>query len=379
MSRARVSTDHDKQVLEQLTKIGIIKATKIAQTLQGNIWRASVTANTQSDHDTDHKDEVHAHSTQSIIVKVTDRHLSNKGVSKVGNKMVRVHENIENEAKILKHVTDHADCPKSIVKFHQFLNTDSDSLLFMEDGGSSLFDFVVKAHTLIRSGKIAVSEWIQMVKVIFKQMVECTEYLHSKKVCHLDISMENFLINNVMVDAVQINRGKNEDIKFVTDKVQVKLCDFGLAELFADDECLCAKWCGKVNYKSPEVVEKKQTFHAKQNDIWCLGVTLFMMMTGCPPWSVASASDDRYVNMTNGFLKYMLESWGVLPFVDDALLNLFESNMTNGFLKYMLESWGLLPFVDDALLNLFESIFKREADRIGLDEIKSHSWFADDQ
>ena len=55
----------------------------------------------------------------------------------------------------------------------------------------------------------------------------------------------------------------------------------GLAKYFQQNEdCLSNKYCGKRNYKSPEIVSKKKKFDAKMNDIWCLGVTLFMISTG---------------------------------------------------------------------------------------------------
>ena len=69
----------------------------------------------------------------------------------------------------------------------------------MEDGGESLFDFVNKAHQLILSGNIDITEWHRVCKVIFKQMLECIEFIHSLNICHFDISLENFLINDVDV------------------------------------------------------------------------------------------------------------------------------------------------------------------------------------
>ena len=77
----------------------------------------------------------------------------------------------------------------------------------MEDGGGSLFNFVTKAHNLIQTGSIEISEWHKTVKVIFKQMIECIKYIHSKGVCHYDISLENWLINDVGVDVEQTDDG----------------------------------------------------------------------------------------------------------------------------------------------------------------------------
>ena len=58
----------------------------------------------------------------------------------------------------------------------------------MEYGGFSLLEFVDKAHKLyISKGHLSPAKWHKTVKVIFNQMVEAIEYIHSKNVCHFDI------------------------------------------------------------------------------------------------------------------------------------------------------------------------------------------------
>ena len=101
-----------------------------------------------------------------------------------------------------------------------------DYYLIMEDGGGGLFDFVFKAHQLIKTGDIQISEWHKVVKIMFKQMIDCIQYIHCKNVCHFDISLENFLINDVPVSIKRCSNG-NEVIVFDTDQIHVKLCDFG--------------------------------------------------------------------------------------------------------------------------------------------------------
>ena len=149
-----------------------------------------------------------------------------------------------------------------------------------EYGGSSLFDFVVKAHKYIAMGNITISDWHKCVKIIFNQIIECVEYMHSKNVCHFDISLENILINDIDVHCYKDINGIQR-IKFVEDDIQIKLCDFGLAEIFdpkKNSKFLCNKYVGKPNYQSPEIVSKQKLFSAKKNDIWCMGICLFMLI-----------------------------------------------------------------------------------------------------
>ena len=124
-----------------------------------------------------------------------------------------------------------------------------------EDGGFPLFDFVVKVHQLIEIGKLEITEWHRIAKIIFKQMIEVIEFIHSKHVAHFDISLENFLINDVDVVLVTVPNKGTQTIKFSVDDessgIQIKLCDFGLAELFHnksldESKWLTNKYCGKV-------------------------------------------------------------------------------------------------------------------------------------
>ena len=98
----------------------------------------------------------------------------------------------------------------------------------MEHGGSGLFKFVKDAHAFISEGHLSHIEWEKAVKVIFKQMVEAIEFIHSKNVCHFDISLENMLISDVFVEVNRKNNLSKPSIEFMTEDIQVKLCDFGM-------------------------------------------------------------------------------------------------------------------------------------------------------
>ena len=111
----------------------------------------------------------------------------------------------------------------------------------MEYGGNTLFSFIQKAHEYISAGYIDIDDWHKLIQVIFKQMVESIEYIHSKNICHFDISLENFLINGVQVECCD-----NGKIKFDinTNDIQCKLIDFGLAEHFPNGDFSSTKYCG---------------------------------------------------------------------------------------------------------------------------------------
>merc|ERR1712129_470711 len=107
--------------------------------------------------------------------------------------------------------------------------------------------------------------------------------------------------------------------------IRCRLIDFGLAHYFGRNanNFGSEKHCGKMRYKSPEIVSKKR-FCAKSNDIWCLGVCLFMMVVGVCPWESATASDPRFVMIRDGRMMELLKLWGKVRYVDEQLVDLLS-------------------------------------------------------
>eukprot|EP01084_Bolivina_argentea_P101902 182630_1 len=314
---------YDQKIIRTLHKVGYDVATKLTNTLQGSIWRAS-------------------NNNETSVIKVTNIFMHKHKLAIINGKQHTIQEDILLEKSILKYITQFKNCPKSIVKYKRFFRTNTDYFLVMEDGGSSLFDFILKAHDYVRNGDIEIIEWQRVCKVIFKQMIECISFLHSKNVCHFDISLENFLINDVNIEVEQI--GESEKITILTDNIQIKLCDFGLSKLFTRTEALSSKFVGKPNYKSPEIMNKKKGFDAKLNDSWCIGISLFMIITCISPWNVANDSDQNFIYIMDGKL------------ID------------------LLAEWNILYYFDEELIDLFENIFQYESNRISINKIEKHAW-----
>merc|ERR1712087_351568 len=103
------------------------------------------------------------------------------------------------ERSVVKYLTQSKDCPPSIIKFISFFKSRTCFYLLMEDGGHSLFEFVRRAHYFLSAGHIEINHWHQVIRCIFVQMVEAIAFMHSLNVVHFDISLENLLINDVII------------------------------------------------------------------------------------------------------------------------------------------------------------------------------------
>uniref|UniRef100_A0A7S0TCL4 Protein kinase domain-containing protein n=1 Tax=Elphidium margaritaceum TaxID=933848 RepID=A0A7S0TCL4_9EUKA len=360
----------EPQTVRVLEHMGFQSPVKICKSLQGSIYRAQKPPNlriaihsiSHTDNDDDRPAVDHNKNNQQqvpslpvtpttpstpcmpVVIKVAHCKLHSKHLAKVGNRVVRVQENILLESDILRFLTHCNDCPPSIIKFYDFITIHPTYMLLMEDGGASLFGFVQSAHKLIKAGVLSANHWKQMVQKVFLQMLESIEFIHAHRVSHFDVSLENFLINDVNVEVTTHAVSGKERVEFMLNDVQIKLCDFGLAEYFSTDNFSTRKNCGKQNYKSPECLKGRDLFDAKKNDIFCLGVSLFMMMVGAPPWSMADESDALYTYMTNGLMK-------------DVLVQ-----------------WNKSARMDDHFIDLEERIFAPEARRISLSEIRNHAF-----
>jgi len=95
------------------------------------------------------------------------------------------------------------------------------------------------------------------------QMLLAVKYLHSHRIVHRDLKLENWMYG--------VNRGDD----------RIKLIDFGFSRILKDEDEELEMPCGTLLYTSPEVLRRKYT---SKCDIWSLGVICYMMLVGRPPF-----------------------------------------------------------------------------------------------
>ena len=93
-------SSYDTKTTSIINRAGYHQAIKIAKTLQGTVWRA-----------------VHKSSNKQIVIKVSNKNLTDKQMIIINNTKYNVHENIIKEKKILQYLTKDKECPQSIIKY----------------------------------------------------------------------------------------------------------------------------------------------------------------------------------------------------------------------------------------------------------------------
>jgi serine/threonine protein kinase len=165
--------------------------------------------------------------------------------------------------------------PYSIKLYNHFEDNDKLYLIMEPASNGNLYSFIENN----KNQKIKSNETI---KKIIIQTIEIIKYLHSKDIIYRDIKPENILLD------------KDNNIK---------LCDYGWASYLTKDQ-FCKVYCGTPEYVSPEMV-KKYPYNEKV-DIWGIGVLIFELLFGYPPFS-SNFNEDRYNNIKEGKINWPKE------------------------------------------------------------------------
>jgi serine/threonine protein kinase len=105
--------------------------------------------------------------------------------------------------------------------------------------------------------------------MIFSQLVKGVGYLHSKGIVHLDLKLDNILI----------------DLSNV-----VKIVDFGFSRSLVEPDQLLELICGTPYYMGPELLSKKH-YLGQPADVWALGVILYVLLQKELPFKGNSVRD----------------------------------------------------------------------------------------
>ena len=132
-------------------------------------------------------------------------------------------------------------------------------------------------------------------------------HLQSLGVCHRDLSLENILVDDVK--CLIIDMGMCLRVPYDTGSPDSEIVDVtqGTRRRLLKPQGVC----GKHNYMSPEIYNNTENFDGFAIDLWAAGVTLYIMLTGFPPYDQASMTDQRFALIVGGRLVDQLISWDI--------------------------------------------------------------------
>jgi serine/threonine protein kinase len=166
----------------------------------------------------------------------------------------------------------------------------------------------------------------KLIRTYFRQLINGLEYLHTKKIAHMDLKLDNLLL------------GENYDLK---------IADFDLC-IFGDERYVYGR--GTENFRAPEVQNSTGTNYTA-GDIYAAGICLFALMAQSLPYSETK--------LVNG---------------NDLRQLLFDDQKK--FWKYHEASDHVQVEFSKDFKSLFESMVKyNPEERASLDDIKGSKWY----
>ena len=129
----------------------------------------------------------------------------------------------------------------------------------------------------------------RMAAKIIKQVVNAVLYCHVNGIVHRDVKAENIL--------------------FVADDINstVKLIDFGISVKFKKDTMLKEK-TGTILYIAPEVIDGE---YNEKCDIWSLGVLMYIILCGNPPFN-GNSRKEVMLKIKKGQFSFSTKIWTMI-------------------------------------------------------------------
>ncbi|RYE96899.1 MAG: hypothetical protein EOO41_04105, partial [Methanobacteriota archaeon] len=134
------------------------------------------------------------------------------------------------------------------------------------------------------------------------QLLDAMRYLHSHNIIHRDLKLGNL---------------------FLSQGMEVRVGDFGLAAQLASKDERKRTICGTPNYIAPEILDGTHG-HSFEVDTWALGVIIYTMLIGKPPFETSDVKATYKRIRENSYT--FPESVPVSPSARDLVMRILQPN-----------------------------------------------------
>lgn len=141
-----------------------------------------------------------------------------------------------------------------VVGFTHVFEDDDNVYMLLELCENKTMVDILKARKRLTDPEVRYYMW---------HLLDAVKYMHKSRVIHRDLKLGNM---------------------FLTSDMKLKIGDFGLAAKIDKDGDRKKTICGTPNYIAPEVLFDSQTGHSFEVDMWSLGVVMYTLLIGRPPF-----------------------------------------------------------------------------------------------
>lgn len=166
------------------------------------------------------------------------------------------------------------------------------------------------------------------------QTIDAIKYMHSLGIAHMDIKLENILLNPV--------------------EKNIKIIDFGHSCFFKKgNKVIYNKGLkGTEYYMPPEVW--KISYMSDKVDVWCCGILLYNFIYNNVPWNRATEDDEIYLK----FRKYRLQNMLLSNIFKHPSLYGFNSEDSNNIMEVFLMTLNLNYYTRSKITDIYNKLLK---------------------
>ncbi|XP_057498166.1 calcium and calcium/calmodulin-dependent serine/threonine-protein kinase-like [Actinidia eriantha] len=187
---------------------------------------------------------------------------------------------LTNEILVMRKIVEDVSPHENVIHLHDVCEDASGVHLVLElCSGGELFDRIVAQPQPYSEAAAA---------AVVRQIASGLEALHRANIVHRDLKPENCLFRDH------------------TENSPLKIMDFGLSSLEEEFTDPVVGLFGSIDYVSPEALS--QATISSKTDMWSLGVILYILLSGYPPF-IAQSNRQKQLMIMAGEFSFYEKTW----------------------------------------------------------------------